>query len=243
MRIYLKHRSGFTLIELLVVISIIALLIAILVPALGAARKSAQQVACASNVRQITLAMEMYRGDHDFIYPEDDSRAAPTGEGINGGWNQRLRPYFSLSSEPIDANDPVEFLSDPSINSELEQHWHTQYAMNRHIAWNITRPNGVVTGRDDVGATTPSELGIKDPDQVMLVMCGVRNRATVNAFDIAQNRLDALMDADGQRRVAFPHPDEMQNANMAFADLHVDLIAEADVPDDNQDRFWNWAAN
>lgn len=50
------HRPGFTLIELLVVISIIALLIAVLLPSLAAARASARQIACASNVRQITIA-------------------------------------------------------------------------------------------------------------------------------------------------------------------------------------------
>lgn len=56
---------GFTLIELLVVISIIALLIAILLPALTQARAVAQGAACLSNQRQIGLAMVMYLGDND----------------------------------------------------------------------------------------------------------------------------------------------------------------------------------
>jgi prepilin-type N-terminal cleavage/methylation domain-containing protein/prepilin-type processing-associated H-X9-DG protein len=62
-------RVGFTLIELLVVISIIALLVAILLPALGSARKAAQLTACASNVRQIGLALSMYAMDNNRHMP------------------------------------------------------------------------------------------------------------------------------------------------------------------------------
>lgn len=56
--------TGFTLVELLVVIGIIAVLIAILLPALKRAQKSARAVACASNLRQLALAHQMYMGDH-----------------------------------------------------------------------------------------------------------------------------------------------------------------------------------
>jgi prepilin-type N-terminal cleavage/methylation domain-containing protein len=64
-----RHRRAFTLIELLVVIAILALLAALILPVLAQVRESARQTACRSNLRQIGLALDLYRQDYNGFPP------------------------------------------------------------------------------------------------------------------------------------------------------------------------------
>lgn len=86
------RRNGFTLIELLVVISIVALLVAILLPALGKARATAEYIQCASNIRGGTFTYHLYFNDFEEFMPPVAYEGV--GWGYNyGNWYSRLRPY------------------------------------------------------------------------------------------------------------------------------------------------------
>ncbi|MEM1354858.1 MAG: prepilin-type N-terminal cleavage/methylation domain-containing protein [Planctomycetota bacterium] len=103
------HRSAFTLIELLVVISIIALLIGILLPALGAARRSARAMASASNIRQWATGMQTYSTDNKQFLPWDgedspldNSGSTKPGEAltwqVDAWYANAIPPYLGYAA-------------------------------------------------------------------------------------------------------------------------------------------------
>jgi prepilin-type N-terminal cleavage/methylation domain-containing protein/prepilin-type processing-associated H-X9-DG protein len=115
------RRKAFTLIELLVVIAIIAILAAILFPVFAQAREKARQISCASNLRQLGLAINMYVQDYDEKFPFGGWM--PPGEGGGGDgtneWQNTVFPYVknkqlyrcpSMSDLDEDPNDPTAWL-------------------------------------------------------------------------------------------------------------------------------------
>ena len=98
------RQRAFTLIELLVVIAVIALLVGILLPSLGAARRAAQSVECLSNIRQLTTAHTLYINDFEGRFIDAGLDHGGLGE-LDKAWPFTLREY---ASGPLVLRSPLD---------------------------------------------------------------------------------------------------------------------------------------
>jgi len=162
----MTRQHGFTLIELLVVISIIAVLIALLLPALRQARAVASDVACRSNLRQVGVAGYTYLSDSNGIPPHNGGDLNGTNQqqkgyyqysGPDSKWYTQLNDYLGTAIEPI-AREPTSgtALHCPQFQANGVELWAGSNS-GRNVAFNYSI-NIALGGQRVAGNKAPENL-------------------------------------------------------------------------------------
>lgn len=211
------RRSGFTLIELLVVISIIALLIALLLPALRMARESAKGAGCLSSLRQIGLAVAMYQNDYGpWLPPALGHRTHPNGAAPVAG---DTHPWFTQYLIDDYMGETSEIMTCPSDD------------LMRFLTPGVPRPvfRNLASGVADVpysyahNSLTPRKnTGVMPaPKSSLFFNPGIIDLVTEPSgfgvyFETGQTI--NVIATNGPGRLRFSHPGEVMN--IVFADGH-----------------------
>lgn len=167
---FANHRSirsdtrGFTLIELLVVISIIALLVALLLPALGKARRAATATRCLSNIRALLFASQAYSEDwKGLVMPAQIDADQPFSNAY--WWPSRIMPYVAGSKQYYERSEQGVITHCPAVYSDWDDSQIAgrarSYAMNKNAgelkkdgtAYDVNRPHP----RANANLVTPSK--------------------------------------------------------------------------------------
>jgi len=216
--------KGLTLIEMLVVVSIIAILIALLLPTIGASRQSAETLQCKSNLRQLQLALSAYQFEHDDTLPQpaQDDDITDTFERGRVLWFNALDTYLDQQSKNYKANDVNErnyaaFKQDPAWEdlSATDQENARTIKMNEYL--------GNIDNRDDVPLVKfYSVEQLKRPGLTVIFLDGrafdTPSQTTGDADSIGTQKFSATPIYAGLR-----HDD---GANVVFGDGRVDLIKQ-----------------
>lgn len=164
-------RKGFTLIELLVVIAIIAILAAILFPVFAKVREKARQTSCASNEKQVGLAILQYVQDYDEKYPCGNVVNTTTTTPFGEGWAGQVQTYVKSTglfkcpddSTSVFGTNPTRYPESYAFNANMAGVSNAQATSptNTVLAFEVSG-GYMVTDAGYVDFISPSGVGIGD---------------------------------------------------------------------------------
>ncbi len=222
----MKRQKGFTLVELLVVIGIIALLVAMLLPALNKARTQARSVVCQSNLRTVGQLVQFYMGDWKGSLPPN----YPKSSGGMGVWNIKISYYVGnqfkdeLAGKSFD--DPDQKYHCPEWNSDWVKAGASQdsrsYGMTLDWCRSPFNSRGVNNDTGTVTARKAVNLSVKSPEQFVYVM-DYNNRWF---YMVRKYMMPTRTPPEAFVRAAYRH---MNGANVLFLDWHVGYLKATDI--------------
>ena len=169
---------GFTLLELLVVIAIISLLAALLFPVFWTAREKARQISCASNLRQLGIAILQYSSDYDEQLPSGSFQYSVVPTTCGGatvdlpdgeGWASQIYPYVKAAGAYVCPDDTFEALSGTrAINSVTYATNAVSYAYNYNLSQASSGP-WCSTGASTIGGPPLIISRLNSPSQTVML--------------------------------------------------------------------------